>query len=254
MVDFERLVPRRNAAPEAMNGASALQSVVSMAELIRRPSRPPDHAAENRALIALVQEMAVSPEGILQKLADTALALCRAHSAGLSLLEEGDQERSFHWRAIAGQWAPHVNGGTPRDFGPCGTVLERNSALLFSHPERDFPYFGDVQPLLDEGLLIPFYIKGQAVGTIWVVAHDDKSPFRHRRPARDDEPRHVRVGGLPNMAFPERNAANCLHRRIPVTTQLSPRTWMASSRVGTRAQSGSSAMRPKKSSASLSQF
>ncbi len=177
MVDFERLVPRRNAAPEAMNGAPALQSVVSMAELIRRPSRPPDHAAENCALIALVQEMAVSPEGILQKLADTALALCRAHSAGLSLLEEGDQERSFHWRAIAGQWAPHVNGGTPRDFGPCGTVLDRNSALLFSHPERDFPYFGDVQPLLDEGLLIPFYIKGQAVGTIWVVAHDESRRF-----------------------------------------------------------------------------
>jgi signal transduction histidine kinase len=154
-----------------------LRSLRSTAELSRRPSRPPDHASENRALIALAKEMACSPESILQKLADTALTLCRAHSAVLSLLEEGDQKRSFHWRAIAGQWSPHVNGGTPRDFGPCGTVLDRNVALICSHPERDFPYFGEIKPLLEEGLLVPFYIKAEAVGTIWVVAHDESRRF-----------------------------------------------------------------------------
>jgi len=158
-------------------GARHLVSALSTAELSRRPSRPPDDAAETRALIALAKEMAVAPEGILQKLADTALSLCRAHSAGLSLLEDGDQKRNFHWRAIAGAWAPHQGGGTPRDFGPCGTVLDRNVALLFSHPERDFPYFGEVTPLLDEGLLIPFYVKGEAVGTIWVVSHDETRRF-----------------------------------------------------------------------------
>ena len=69
--------------------------MLSTAELVRRPSRPPDYAAENRALIALAQVMATSPEAILQKLADTALTLCRAHSAGLSLLEEGDRRAIF---------------------------------------------------------------------------------------------------------------------------------------------------------------
>ena len=72
---------------------------------------------------------------------------------------------------------PHVGGGTPRDFGPCGTVLDRNEALLFSHPERDFPYFAQFSPLLEEGLLIPFFIGGEAVGTIWVVAHDQTRRF-----------------------------------------------------------------------------
>jgi hypothetical protein len=129
-------------------------SMVSMAELARRPSRPPDYAAENRALVALAQEMTTAPDGILQKLADTALTLCRAHSAGFSLLEDEDQKRAFHWRAIAGQWRPHVGGGTPRDFGPCGTVLDRNTAMLCQRPERDFPYLGEVSPLLDEGLLL----------------------------------------------------------------------------------------------------
>ena len=151
--------------------------MLSTAELSRRPSRPPDHVAESQALIELAQVMATSPDAILQKLAETALTLCRAHSAGLSLLEDGDQRRNFHWRAIAGQWASHLNGGTPRDFGPCGTVLDRNMALVCSHPELDFPYWAPIKPVLEEGLLIPFYIKGEALGTIWVVSHDDSRRF-----------------------------------------------------------------------------
>ena len=175
-MNFERPVEQRNGAPDRCD-IPDLQSMISTSELNGRTSRPPDYEAENRALIALAREMATSPDGILQKLADTALTLCRAHSAGLSLLEEGDQKRRFHWRAIAGQWAPHVDGGTPRDFGPCGTVLDRNVALLCSHPERDFPYWANVKPVLEEGLLIPFYIMGEAVGTIWVAAHDTSRRF-----------------------------------------------------------------------------
>ena len=154
-----------------------LRSMLSTAELCRRPSRAPDYEAENKALIALAQSMASSPEGILQKLADTALTLCRAHSAGLSLLEEDDQRSNFHWRAIAGQWASHINGGTPRNFGPCGTVLDQNVAMICSHPELDFPYWTPIKPVLEEGLLVPFYIKDEAFGTIWVVAHDTTRRF-----------------------------------------------------------------------------
>jgi PAS domain S-box-containing protein len=177
MVSAERFGQHCGVAGSETADPPELRSMLSTAELSRRPSRPPDYTAENQALIALAQTMATSPDTILHKLAHTALVLCRAHSAGLSLLEEGDQRRNFHWRAIAGQWAPHLNGGTPRHFGPCGTVLDRNAALMCSHPERDFPYFGEVQPLLEEGLLVPFYIKGEAVGTIWVVAHDQSRRF-----------------------------------------------------------------------------
>jgi PAS domain S-box-containing protein len=170
---------QRRVAAVAQEAARPLDpvSMLSTAELGRRPSRAPDYEAENRALVNLAQEMAASPEGILQKLADAALSLCNAHSAGLSLLEDGDLRRRFYWRAIAGRWSPHINGGTPRDFGPCGTVLDRNVAMICSHPERDFPYWADVNPVLEEGLLIPFYIKGEALGTIWVVAHDASRRF-----------------------------------------------------------------------------
>ena len=167
-----QLAEQSKTAPSRTQNTPELRSMLSIEEVRRRSSRPPNYEAESSALIALAQSMAVSPEGILQKLADTALTLCRAHSAGLSLLEDDDQRSNFHWRAIAGEWAPHVNGGTPRDFGPCGTVLDQNVPMLCSHPELDFPYWAPITPVLEEALLIPFYIQGEAVGTIWVVAHD----------------------------------------------------------------------------------
>ena len=150
--------------------APSLRSVLSMDELSKRPSRAPDYAAQCRALMALAEQLAASPDGILQKLTDTALALCGAQSAGISLLEP-DGKR-FYRPAISGQWVGHVGGGTPRDFGPCGTVLDCDAALLFSHPELDFDYFAPVTPLVEEALLMPFYVNGNAVGTVWVVIHD----------------------------------------------------------------------------------
>ena len=141
-----------------------LESVISTAELRRRPSRAPDYAAENRALVTLAQVMAVSPADILQKLVETALAMCHAHSAGISMLED-DRER-FRWIAIAGQWAGHLGGGMARNFSPSGTVLDREVPLLFSHPERHFTDLAMVTPFIDEGLLIPFYLGGEGVATI----------------------------------------------------------------------------------------
>ncbi len=166
-------VPTTDAVFRASTGPA---SVISTLELSRRPTRPPDHESENRALVALVEAMtAASSDRILQTLVETARDLCRAHSAGLSLLEE--DQKHFRWPAIAGQWAPHMGGGTPREFGPCGTVLDCGVALLFSHPERDFPYLASVTPCIDEGLLIPFDVNGQTVGTIWVIAHDQSRRF-----------------------------------------------------------------------------
>jgi signal transduction histidine kinase len=86
-------------------------------------------------------------------------------------------EKRFYWPAIAGMWKDHIGGGTPRDFGPCGDVLDRNSTLLFSHVERRYTYFQPVTPLVEEALLVPFYVEGKAVGTIWAVAHDQQRKF-----------------------------------------------------------------------------
>jgi hypothetical protein len=53
--------------------AVPLDSVLCTEELGRRPWRPPDHAKENRALVALANALAESPHTILQTLAETIL-------------------------------------------------------------------------------------------------------------------------------------------------------------------------------------
>ncbi|HLO20649.1 MAG TPA: GAF domain-containing protein, partial [Sphingomicrobium sp.] len=155
--------------------AAPLESILCTEELRRRPSRPSDYEAENRALVALVGALADSPRTILQTLADRVLAILQADSAGLSLLTK--DKRRFYWAAIAGAWRPHSGGGTPRDFGPCGDVLDRNTPMLFTHWERRYPYLSTAVPLADEGLLAPFYVNGEAVGTIWAIAHSNRRKF-----------------------------------------------------------------------------
>ncbi len=150
-----------------------LESILCTEELERRPSRPPDHARENRALAALLRSLADSPESTLQTLADTILDVLDCGSAGISLLTIHDGGKRFFWPAIAGAWKPHIGGGTPRDFGPCGDVLDRNRPLLFKNVERRYTYFAPVTPQVAEALLVPFYVAGNAVGTVWAVAHDD---------------------------------------------------------------------------------
>ena len=155
--------------------AASLQSILCTEELRNRPSRPPDHRLENSALVALTSALADSPRTILQTLADKVLEILQADSAGLSLLTK-DEER-FYWAAIAGAWQPHIGGGTPRDFGPCGDVLDHNRSMLFTHWERRYPYLSIAVPLADEGLLVPFYVNRKAVGTIWAIAHSNRRKF-----------------------------------------------------------------------------
>jgi GAF domain-containing protein len=154
-----------------------LESVLCTEELNRRPSRLPAYETENRALVTLVQALADSPRTILQKMAEIMLETFRADSSGFSLLTKGDGGKRFHWPAIAGVWKPHIGGGTPREFGPCGDVLDRNAPLLFRHFERRYTYFQSVTPPVAECLMVPFYVEGKAVGTIWVIAHDDRREF-----------------------------------------------------------------------------
>jgi signal transduction histidine kinase len=121
--------------------------------------------------------MANSPEHIIQKLVDTALELCRAQSAGLSLLEEEHGRKIFRWHGVAGKYGPHLWGTTPREFSPCGTVLDTDKVQLMRHLDRHFDYFAAVEPRIAEALLVPFHVDGAAVGTIWVIAHDDAVKF-----------------------------------------------------------------------------
>jgi PAS domain S-box-containing protein len=156
-------------------GTVSLEAILRTEELRRRPWRPPDYEKENRALVALAGALVESPFNILQTLAEIILDVTQCDSSGLSLLTK-DGKR-FYWPAIAGEWKRHIGGGTPRDFGPCGDVLDQNRTLLFRHFERRYPYFIPITPAVEECLLVPFYIEGKAVGTIWAITHGDRRKF-----------------------------------------------------------------------------
>ncbi|HJP92815.1 MAG TPA: ATP-binding protein [Pyrinomonadaceae bacterium] len=163
-------------------GGASLESILCTPELQRRPSRPPDYEKERRALVTLMSALADSPSTIFETLAETILDITQCDSAGLSLLTRDGKKpdacgKRFYWPAIAGMWNPHVGGGTPRNFGPCGDVLDQNRTLLFRHFERRYPYLMPVVPVAEECLLVPFYVAGQAVGTIWAIMHNDSRKF-----------------------------------------------------------------------------
>src|SRR4029453_13136632 len=40
-----------------------------------------------------------------------------------------------------------------------------------------YPYLLPVIPAAEECLLVPFYVGGKAVGTIWAIMHDDRRKF-----------------------------------------------------------------------------
>jgi len=172
-------VPLEDSIPQP---TASLEAILCTEELQRRPSRPPDYEKESRALVDLMETLADSPVTIFQRLADTILDITQCDSAGLSLLTKDGKTpdvcgKRFYWPAIAGMWNPHVGGGTPRNFGPCGDVLDQNRTLLFRHFEWRYPYLLPVSPAAEECLLVPFYVAGEAVGTIWGIMHSDRRKF-----------------------------------------------------------------------------
>jgi PAS domain S-box-containing protein len=159
-----------------------LESILCTEELQSRPSRPPNYEKENHALRTLVTALADSRSTIFQALAETIKDITQCDSAGLSLLTRDGKTpdvggQRFYWPAITGMWSPHVGGGTPREFGPSGDVLNSNHTLLFRHFERRYPYLVPVSPSAEECLLVPFYVGGQGVGTIWAIMHSDRRKF-----------------------------------------------------------------------------
>ena len=157
--------------------AHDLESVIITSELYRRPSRTPDHQAENQALTSLAEAMSTAPETVLQRLVEAAMALTRSGSAGISLLEPGGENGAFRWVATAGAWSPYRNGTMPREASPCGEVIAREAVLLMKNPERSFPALLRAVPSISEGLLIPFFIDGVPVGTLWTIKHNADDHF-----------------------------------------------------------------------------
>ncbi|CAM2800071.1 ATP-binding protein [Rariglobus hedericola] len=156
---------------------NTLEDIDITSELSSRSAREPDFKAENEALVKIVRALETAPETILQVLVDTALSLCDADSAGISIEEMDGENEVFRWHATAGVFAPFKGGTLPRRFSPCGVVLDRNEVHLMEDPERFYPYIANLKTPIREVLLTPFYRQGVAIGTIWIISHTNPRPF-----------------------------------------------------------------------------
>lgn len=152
-----------------------LDDVIVNAQLTLRPSRPPDYKAEIDVIKLLVDTMSEAPDTFWQKLAETALQLCHAGTAGVSLLGNQDGTEVLRSEAVAGVLRERLNSTIPR-ASPCGAAIDRDGTLLMYLPER---FFSDMKfdPPIVEALIIPFHVQNKPVGTIWCVAHDDSYKF-----------------------------------------------------------------------------
>jgi signal transduction histidine kinase/CheY-like chemotaxis protein len=140
-------------------------------ELARRPVRAPDYAAENRALVALARVQSGPRSEFLQAIADTALSLCRAGSAGISLVEETDGNRVFRWFAVAGLCAGLRGKTTTWNECPCGVTLDSGVPQLFIKPQDQFACLRFPGVEVPEGIVVPIPADNGALGAIWVMSH-----------------------------------------------------------------------------------
>jgi two-component sensor histidine kinase len=60
---------------------------------------------------------------------------------------------------------------------PSGTVIDRNAAQLMAYPERYYAYGPGIDRPIAEALLIPLHFRGEPVGTVWVLSHDERRRF-----------------------------------------------------------------------------
>jgi hypothetical protein len=127
----------------------------------------------NRLAVAFVDR----PETVLQELVDTAIDLCGADSAGISLEQQGEDESSYYrWVATAGEYAGFSNAILPRFPSACGLCLERGKPQIFRVSQRFFDLMGIEAAIVTDGILLPWRTE-EVRGTIWIMAHSRHEAF-----------------------------------------------------------------------------
>jgi hypothetical protein len=126
--------------------------VLITAALTDRPARQPDFAAQNQALHTLAQQLTDDPQSTLKTVVRMAQDLCRADTAGVSLLETlADGTFVFRWVAIAGALESWEQTTIPGNFSPCSTTIHGRGLQLYARPEL-YQETGLKTPLLRRSL------------------------------------------------------------------------------------------------------
>lgn len=163
--------------------ASRASEVFITEELDRRVPGKIDSLKEKVALQELAVLMASNPEGVLPKFVSLAMEMAGGVSAGLSLYEDTPGPGVFRWHHLQGTLAQFAGATTPRNYSPCGVVLDLNEPVLTAHSELAYDWLAANNVALPEVLLVPLHIGSQEpTGTLWIVS--DKDGHFNREHAR----------------------------------------------------------------------
>jgi PAS domain S-box-containing protein len=155
-----------------------LRDVLATGELAGREPSPVDVAAERDAYRRLARQTAGSPAALLRAVAAEAAALCRAGTAGVSVLDtDGRGARVFRWAAVAGDGAALAGRTVPADDVPCGVAVTAREPQLFRHPDRFFTALAGLGLPMHEALVVPLPEGSRRPGTLWVVSHEPGCRF-----------------------------------------------------------------------------
>jgi hypothetical protein len=153
----------------------SLDDVLVNSQLTLRPARAPDYKAEVGAIKQILDSISKNPNTLWEKLASTALELCRAGTAGVSILVPRDGTEVPKAEAVVGVLQEQLSSKFLRDSAS-GAALDCDQTLLMYFPDRYFPAL-KVDPPIVEALIIPFHVQNRRRGTIWCLAHDDVCKF-----------------------------------------------------------------------------
>jgi hypothetical protein len=154
--------------------APSVPNVFITEELYRRTPGSVDVLREKLALQELAAIMAEEPERVLPRFVSLAMEMTEGVSAGLSLYEEHPAPGIFRWHHLQGTLARFAGAITPRNYSPCGVVLDLNAPVLTAHSELAYDWLAEHNVSLPEVLLVPLHIGGdEPNGTLWIVSDED---------------------------------------------------------------------------------
>jgi two-component sensor histidine kinase len=153
------------------------RDLTTIATALRSRQAPPNLAPEVAAWRELSRALAADPSAALSCALDMARALCRAGTAGLSLVKpNGANETTVRWELIRGELEPYEGRDTPLGSSPCGLCLDAGATILVSRPVRAFAWLEDTRPPIFEELIAPLQdSSGRVEGTLWIAHHDARS-------------------------------------------------------------------------------
>jgi len=136
-----------------------------------------DAATQLAGMQRLAQAFVDRPETILQELVNTAVDLCGADSAGISIENKDEADHTtYNWVATAGKYARFADATLPSYPSACSVCIQRGQPQLFRVRPQFFDLMGIEADVVTDGILIPWQVE-ETRGTLWIMAHERTEAF-----------------------------------------------------------------------------